>query len=118
MGYYCRAYHSLRPLVMYQRVIGQRRACGNHRVPEQAVNFACGGPGLRTLLCRAHTSVYTLRVKVPAIRIPGTNCTANERGYGYSYWSCAFMTPRRYGPLPYVPITRRPKLTWPDGARV
>jgi hypothetical protein len=27
------------------------------------------------------------------------------------------MTPRRYGPLPYVPITRRPKLTWPDGAR-
>jgi allantoinase len=28
------------------------------------------------------------------------------------------MTPRRYGPLPYVPITRRPKLTWPGGARV
>jgi allantoinase len=28
------------------------------------------------------------------------------------------MTPRRYGPLPYMPITRRPKLTWPDGARV
>jgi hypothetical protein len=28
------------------------------------------------------------------------------------------MTPRRYGPLPDVPITRRPKLTWPDGARV
>jgi hypothetical protein len=28
------------------------------------------------------------------------------------------MTPRRYGPLPYVPITCRPKLTWPDGARV
>jgi hypothetical protein len=28
------------------------------------------------------------------------------------------MTPRRYGPLPYVPITRRPKLTCPDGARV
>jgi hypothetical protein len=25
------------------------------------------------------------------------------------------MTPRRYGPLP---ITRRPKLTWPDGAMV
>ena len=23
------------------------------------------------------------------------------------------MIPRRYGPLPYVPITRRPKLTWP-----
>src|SRR5271167_2010739 len=28
------------------------------------------------------------------------------------------MTPRRYGPLPYLPITRRPKLTWPNGARV
>jgi len=28
------------------------------------------------------------------------------------------MTPRRYGPLSYVPITRRPKLSWPDGARV
>ena len=28
------------------------------------------------------------------------------------------MTPRRYGPLAYVPITRRPKLTWPGGARV
>jgi len=28
------------------------------------------------------------------------------------------MTPRRYGPLTYVPITRRPKLTWPGGARV
>jgi hypothetical protein len=28
------------------------------------------------------------------------------------------MTPRRYGPLPYMPITRRPKLTWPGGARV
>ena len=26
------------------------------------------------------------------------------------------MTPRRYGPLAYVPITRRPKLTWPGGA--
>jgi peptidoglycan/xylan/chitin deacetylase (PgdA/CDA1 family) len=28
------------------------------------------------------------------------------------------MTPHRYGPLAYVPITRRPKLTWPDSARV
>ena len=28
------------------------------------------------------------------------------------------MTPRRYGPLAFVPITRRPQLTWPDGARV
>jgi len=29
-----------------------------------------------------------------------------------------FVLARRYGPLPYVPITRRPKLTWPGGARV
>ena len=28
------------------------------------------------------------------------------------------MTPRRYGPLAYVPITRRPKLTWPGNARM
>jgi gluconolactonase len=35
------------------------------KFPEQAVNFAFGGPDLRTLLCCAHTSVYTLRVKVP-----------------------------------------------------
>ncbi len=28
------------------------------------------------------------------------------------------MTPRRYGPFPYVPIHRRPRLEWPDGARV
>jgi gluconolactonase len=31
--------------------------------PEQEVNLAFGGPDLRTLLCCAHTSVYTLRVK-------------------------------------------------------
>jgi gluconolactonase len=35
------------------------------KFPEQAVNFAFGGPDLRTLFCCAHTSVYTLRVKVP-----------------------------------------------------
>lgn len=35
------------------------------RWPEQAVNFAFGGPDLRTLLCCAHTSIYALRVKVP-----------------------------------------------------
>jgi gluconolactonase len=35
------------------------------RWPEQAVNFAFGGPDLRTLLCCAHTGVYTLRVKAP-----------------------------------------------------
>src|SRR6185436_1324356 len=28
------------------------------------------------------------------------------------------MTPRRTGPFPYIPITRRPKLAWPNGARV
>ena len=28
------------------------------------------------------------------------------------------MTPRRYGPLPYAPIHRRPPLTWPDGAHI
>lgn len=33
--------------------------------PEQAVNFAFGGSDMCTLLCCAHTSVYTLRVKVP-----------------------------------------------------
>jgi sugar lactone lactonase YvrE len=32
---------------------------------ERAVNFAFGGPDLKTLFCCAHTSVYTLRVKVP-----------------------------------------------------
>jgi gluconolactonase len=35
------------------------------RWPEQATNFAFGGPDLRTLFCCAATSVYTLRVKVP-----------------------------------------------------
>ena len=33
--------------------------------PEQAVNFAFGGADLRTLFCCAHSSVYSLRVKVP-----------------------------------------------------
>ena len=28
------------------------------------------------------------------------------------------MKPRTYGPFPYSPIVRRPKLTWPNGARV
>ena len=28
------------------------------------------------------------------------------------------MIPRRYGPFPYVPIHKRPKITWPNGARV
>ena len=33
--------------------------------PEQAVNFAFGGDDLRTLFCCAHTSVYTLKVRIP-----------------------------------------------------
>jgi peptidoglycan/xylan/chitin deacetylase (PgdA/CDA1 family) len=28
------------------------------------------------------------------------------------------MQPSRYGPFPYVPITQRPRLTWPNGARL
>ena len=28
------------------------------------------------------------------------------------------MKPRRYGPFPYLPIHQRPRITWPDGARV
>ena len=28
------------------------------------------------------------------------------------------MKPQRYGPFNYVPINRRPKITWPHGARV
>ena len=28
------------------------------------------------------------------------------------------MEPRRYGPFPYTPINRRPKLKWPNDARV
>ena len=35
------------------------------KFPEQSVNFAFGGPDMRTLFCCAHTSVYTLRVKTP-----------------------------------------------------
>ncbi len=35
------------------------------KFPEQSVNFAFGGPDMRTLFCCAHTSVYTLRLKVP-----------------------------------------------------
>ena len=38
---------------------------GTIKFPEQAVNFTFGGSDLRTLFCCAHTSVYTLRVKVP-----------------------------------------------------
>ena len=49
------------------------RRIGVIRWPEQAVNFAFGGPDLRTLFCCAHTSVYTLRVKVPGNPHPWYN---------------------------------------------
>jgi len=38
---------------------------GTIRFPEQAVNFAFGGPDLKTLFCCARSSIYTLRVTVP-----------------------------------------------------
>ena len=28
------------------------------------------------------------------------------------------MEPQRYGPFPYTPINRRPKITWPNGKRL
>ena len=28
------------------------------------------------------------------------------------------MEPRKYGPFPYIPVNRRPKITWPGGARI
>ncbi len=28
------------------------------------------------------------------------------------------MEPSKYGPFPYIPINRRPKINWPNGARV
>ena len=28
------------------------------------------------------------------------------------------MEPRSYGPFPYTPVNRRPRLHWPNGARV
>src|SRR5690348_11993793 len=28
------------------------------------------------------------------------------------------MQPKPYGPFPYVPLPRRPKITWPNGARL
>src|SRR4029078_11583432 len=41
------------------------KCVGIIKFPEQSVNFAFGGADLKTLFCCAHTSVYTLRVKVP-----------------------------------------------------
>ncbi len=57
------------------------RRVGIIRWPEQAVNFAFGGPDLRTLLCCAHTSVYTLRVKVPGHAHPWYKVQANRRDH-------------------------------------
>jgi gluconolactonase len=41
------------------------RRLGIIRTPEVPANVAFGGPDLRTLFLTAHTSVYTLRMKVP-----------------------------------------------------
>jgi gluconolactonase len=48
----------------------QGKHLGTIRFPEQAVNFAFGGPDLCTLFCCAHTSVYTLRVRTPGLPHP------------------------------------------------
>ena len=51
-------------------------ASGNHlgiiRLPEIPANCAWGGPDNRTMLFTARTSVYTMRMKTPGTRIPGT----------------------------------------------
>ncbi len=51
-------------------------ASGHHlgiiRLPEIPANCAWGGPDNRTMLFTARTSVYTLRMKTPGTRIPGT----------------------------------------------
>ena len=56
----------------------QGKRIGIIKFPEQAVNFAFGGPDLRTLFCCAHTSVYTLRVKVPGNPHPWYKLRARE----------------------------------------
>jgi gluconolactonase len=51
-------------------------AAGHHlgiiRLPEIPANCAWGGPDHRTLLFTARTSVYSMRMKTPGTRIPGT----------------------------------------------
>ncbi|PON10554.1 gluconolactonase, partial [Candidatus Entotheonella serta] len=51
-------------------------ASGNHlgviRLPAIPANCAWGGPDYRTMFFTARTSVYTLRMKTPGTRIPGT----------------------------------------------
>src|SRR4051794_13413087 len=54
------------------------RRIGVIRWPEQAVNFAFGGPDLRTLFCCAHTSVSRCASKFPAVRIPGTSTSSGS----------------------------------------
>jgi gluconolactonase len=49
------------------------------RFPEQSVNFAFGGADLKTLFCCAHTSVYTLRVKVPGSPHPWYKVRARQQ---------------------------------------
>ena len=52
---------------------------GTVQFPEQSVNFAFGGADLRTLFCCAHTSVYSLRVKVPGQPHPWYRLQAQKR---------------------------------------
>jgi gluconolactonase len=40
------------------------------RTPEVPANLAFGGPDMQTLFFTAHTSVYTLRGKIPGIMTP------------------------------------------------
>ena len=46
---------------------------GIYTTPEVPANCAFGGSDRRTLFLTAHTSVYTMRVKVPGVGIPGTS---------------------------------------------
>ncbi len=45
---------------------------GIYTTPEVPANCAFGGSDRRTLFLTAHTSVYTVRVKMPGVGIPGT----------------------------------------------
>ena len=46
------------------------RHLGTLRTPEVPANCAFGGSDHRTLFLTAHTSVYTVRVKVPGVKVP------------------------------------------------
>jgi gluconolactonase len=56
------------------------RRIGTIRFPEQAVNFAFGGPDLKTLFCCAHTSVYALRTKVAGHAHPWYGIASQRAG--------------------------------------